>query len=324
MSEVLTVNLPDIGEGVVEGEVISWLKAVGDTLVQDEPVVQVMTDKATVELPAVKPGILSKQHVAEGSVAIKDKPLYDIEVSGAAASKKPEEKESTPPPKAPERTAEKPVQTPITPPPAPGKKVLAAPSTRHYAREKGINIQEVSGTGKGGRITREDIDLFVSGAGSGPVPIFSSPRATTPVFDYEGDERTPLRGIRKIIAERMTESKQNIPHFAYFDEVDLTELVILRKELKEEAGAQGAKLTYLPFFLKALSLSIPKFPQVNASLDLRTQEVVYHKVHHIGMAVATDNGLVVPVVRDVAQKSILQLSLEIEDLAEKTRKNSKV
>jgi pyruvate dehydrogenase E2 component (dihydrolipoamide acetyltransferase) len=154
------------------------------------------------------------------------------------------------------------------------------------------------------------------------MPIFGGPRVGTPVHEYEGDERIPLRGIRKIIAERMVESKHIVPHFAYFDEVDLSELVNLRKELKSEAAEQGVKLTYLPFFLKAISLAIPKFPAVNASLDLGTQEVVYHQVQHIGMAVATENGLLVPVVRDVAQKSILQIAQEVEDLANRTREGT--
>lgn len=318
MSEILTVNLPDIGEGVVEGEVIAWLKAVGDDLAQDEPVVQVMTDKATVELPAVKPGKLAKQHVQVGVLAIKDKPLYDIEVSGSAKGEAPSKKEEKPAAKATPEKVEQPVPASKPQPPATGQKALASPSTRHYAREKGVNIHEVSATGKGGRVTRDDIDRHLAG-GSSSMPIFGSARTSTPVFNFADDERVPLRGIRKIIAERMVESKHTIPHFAYFDEVDLTELVALRKELKEEAAAMGSKLTYLPFFVKAFSLAIPKFPQVNASLDLSTQEVVYHKVQHVGMAVATDNGLVVPVLRDVNKKSILELCVEIEDLAERTR-----
>jgi len=317
MSNILTVNLPDIGEGVVEGEVIEWLKQVGDPLEQDEPVVQVMTDKATVELPAMQPGRLAKHHVLEGAIAIKDKPLYDIEVSGT------KQEASTPPPEPePEVKPEKkasPTTSPqaVAPASKKSKKTLATPSVRHLARQKKLDINAMEGTGKQGRVTREDIERFEKD--SGTPPIFASPRVSTPVHELEGDSRVPLRGLRKIIAERMMESKIIIPHYAYFDEVELSSLVHLRKELKEEVQLRGIKLTYLPFFVKAISRALTEFPLVNSSLDLTTQEVVTHHVHHVGIAVATDHGLIVPVVRDVQNKGILDIAAEINDLSERTR-----
>jgi len=321
MSNIFTVNLPDIGEGVVEGEVVEWLKKEGDTLAQDEPVVMVMTDKASVELPAVYPGILSKQHVPVGEIAIKDKPLYDIQLEGDAPVEKKEEKKAPKEEKKADPDPSKPAPAPVAasaPSPRPaGQKALATPATRHYAREKDVDIQQVPGSGKGGRVTRDDINQFLSGGGS--VPIFGSGRTTTPVHQLENDERVPLKGVRKIIAERMVESKHTIPHFAYFDEVDLTNLVDVRSKLKAEAAEQGVKLTYLPFFVRAMSQAIAKFPMVNASIDLQTQEIVYHNVQNFGIAVATENGLIVPVVKDVNNKSLLQLAAEINDLAERTR-----
>ena len=326
MTDIFTVNLPDIGEGVVEGEVVEWLKKEGDTLAQDEPVVQVMTDKATVELPAVYPGVLSKQYISVGSIAVKDKPLYDItldesvEAKGSkpAESDKSEEKVETPKTaeEAPAKSTEA-TQPAIARPS--GQKALATPATRHYARSKNVDINLVSGSGKGGRVTKADVDVFLSGGSLGPVPIFAGPSVSTPVHNLEGDERVPLKGVRKIIAERMVESKQIVPHFAYFDEVDLTDLVALRRKLKADAADRGTKLTYLPFFVKAISNALLKFPQANSSIDLSTQEIVYHKVHNFGIAVATDNGLIVPVVKDVRSKTLMELADEINDLATRTK-----
>ena len=229
MTDIFTVNLPDIGEGVVEGEVVEWLKKEGDTLAQDEPVVQVMTDKATVELPAVYPGVLSKQYISVGNIAVKDKPLYDItldesvEAKGSkpAESDKSEEKVETPKRlrkllQHQQKQRNLPLQDPVV------RKLLPTPATRHYARSKNVDINLVSGSGKGGRVTKADVDVFLSGGSLGPVPIFAGPSVSTPVHNLEGDERVPLKGVRKIIAERMVESKQIVPHFAYFDEVDLT------------------------------------------------------------------------------------------------------
>ncbi|MCJ8345499.1 2-oxo acid dehydrogenase subunit E2 [bacterium] len=321
MSNTVTVCLPDIGEGVVEGEVVEWLKNIGDTVEQDEPVVQVMTDKASVELPAVHPGILIKQFIATGDIAMKDKPLYDLEVADGVGSLKSDKKEEKAVEAAPEKTKEdskkacplaKTVKTS-------GEKSLATPASRKVARDLGVDINLVAGSGKGGRVTKEDIENYKN-TGSSSVPIFSSQRvASTPVHNLEGDERTPLKGLRKIIADRMVESKSIVPHFAYFDEVDLTKLVKLRSELKEDAKAMGIKLTYMPFFIKAISLALEKFENVNASIDLSTNELVVHKVHNVGMAVATDKGLIVPVIKDVANKSILELAKDVSTLAQKTR-----
>ncbi|PCJ20403.1 MAG: dihydrolipoamide acetyltransferase [Candidatus Cloacimonadota bacterium] len=319
MSKTVTVCLPDIGEGVVEGEVVEWLKKVGDTVEQDEPVVLVMTDKASVELPALHPGIVSKHYIAEGDIANKDKALYDLEISDDISSTAitTTKKEDVATPISEKKVDETPKQCPLTK--TNNEKSLATPATRKVARDLEIDINLVTGSGKGGRVTKEDVQNYQSG-GASLIPIFSSQRvSSTPVHNLEGDERTPLKGLRKIIADRMVESKSIVPHFAYFDEVDLTKLVKLRSELKEDAMAMGIKLTYMPFFIKAISLAIEKFENVNASIDLSTNELVLHKVHNVGMAVATDKGLIVPVIKDVANKSILEIAQEVSSLAQKTR-----
>lgn len=317
MSKTVTVCLPDIGEGVVEGEVVEWLKNVGDTVEQDEPIVQVMTDKASVELPAVHPGVLSKQYIVEGDIAIKDKALYDLAVSDDVTTKETKSPEEKPAEKIEEKAQV--TTTSIAPAKTTGEKSLATPATRKVARDLGVDINLVAGSGKGGRVTKEDVQNYKN-TGSSSVPIFSSQRvASTPVHDLEGDERVQLKGLRKIIADRMVESKSIVPHFAYFDEVDLTKLVDLRGQLKQDALDLGIKLTYMPFFIKAVSLALTKFEAVNSSLDLSTNELVIHKVHNVGMAVATDKGLIVPVIKDVANKSILEIAQEVNTLAQKTR-----
>ncbi|MCO4783508.1 MAG: 2-oxo acid dehydrogenase subunit E2 [Candidatus Cloacimonetes bacterium] len=318
MSKTVTVCLPDIGEGVVEGEVVEWLKNVGDTVEQDEPIVQVMTDKASVELPAVHPGVLSKQYIPEGDIAFKDKALYDLEVADEVTTKETKAPEEKPVEKI-EQKKECPLNSAPVAAKTSGEKSLATPATRKVARDLGVDINLVAGTGKGGRVTKEDVQNYKN-TGSSSVPIFSSQRvASTPVHDLEGDERVQVKGLRKIIADRMVESKSIVPHFAYFDEVDLTKLVDLRGQLKQDALDLGIKLTYMPFFIKAVSLALTKFENVNSSLDLNTNELVIHKVHNVGMAVATDKGLIVPVIKDVANKSILEIAQEVNTLAQKTR-----
>lgn len=323
---IFTVLLPDIGEGVVEGEVVKWLKNVGDELAQDELVVQVMTDKATVELPAVKPGKLATQHIKEGDIAYKDKPLYDIEVEGEVAQEAPKAAKKEAPKE--EKSKAAPAKAAKTAPSAParkdGEKALATPATRKVARDLGIDINDVPGSGKGGRVTAEDVKSFASGGSnaqaSGNTPVVAM--SSTPVFEYEGDERIPLRGLRKKIAERLVESKTVVPHFAYFDEIDMSNLVAMRKELKPLAEDMGAKLTYLPFFMKALTMTVKKFPMANSSIDLGTNEIVVHKKIHVGMATATDNGLIVPVIHDADQKSIVELARGTQELAQRTRDGS--
>lgn len=313
MAEKFTVNLPDIGEGVVEGEVIEWLKAVGDPLAQDEPVVVVMTDKATVELPAPYPGTLSKQHYAVGGIAIKDEPLYEIALSqGTAVAAKDK--------KVPKKSTKTAVIAQPKPEMASNSgKALATPAVRGLARDLGIDIGTVQGTGPAGRILKGDL----AGSGGAAAPSRRSVRAgplvasSTPVTRLEGDEEVPIVGFRNLTAEKMVESKYLIPHFSYFDQVDAGRLMQLKKNVAKQAAEEGIKLTFMPFFLKALSLTIESFPHINSSVDLATNTLVVHTQHNIGIAMSGPNGLVVPVLRNVQDMNIAEVIREFEALKQK-------
>jgi pyruvate dehydrogenase E2 component (dihydrolipoamide acetyltransferase) len=298
-------RLPDIGEGVVEGEVVRWLVKEGDTVSEDQPMVEIMTDKATVEIPAPRAGRVQKRMYAEGQLCPVGKVLITIETDGVAVEA----------PKAAAAAA-----TPSTPPPSPSPAVpratngtrtgpvLATPATRKLARDLGVEIATVVGTGRGGRITSDDVRSHGAGAASTPA---SAPAA--------GDVRIPFRGVRKKIAENLVRSKHTAAHYTYVEEVDCTDLVVLRERANQRLGDRGVKLSFLPFIIKATVAALQKFPQMNATLDEAAGEIVQRRQYHIGLATATENGLVVPVVRDADQRSLVDLGREIDRLAALTR-----
>lgn len=289
MSKIFTVNMPDIGEGVAEGEVIEWLKKENDPLKQDEPVVIVMTDKATVELPSPQPGKLAKQYYKPGQMAQRGKPLYDIEVEGEASSKPVEVATTKKIEVAPEPVIQK--RTEGT--------VLATPHVRHLARQMGITIEDIKGTGKEGQITEIDLKGITH---------------STPLVAMEDDEIVPLIGIRQLMAKKMKESKSEIPHFSYFEQVDATRLVALRQKVKEEAAKIEISLTFMPFLIKALSLTIKQFPSINSQLDKAANQLILHKQHNIGVAMTTSMGLIVPVLKQVQDKSLEEIIKAYDDL----------
>lgn len=300
MTELHTVNLPDIGEGVVEGEVIEWLKQVGDPLKQDEPVVVVMTDKATVELPAPYPGHLAKQYVAVGKVAIKGKPLYDIKLTEKVAI--PNKEKEIPIQSNLKESCEQKIVLKDT------SKVLATPYVRGRAKEFGIDLNEVHGTGKGGRIELHDL-------------VKVSFKPTSPVLHLADDEEIPLTGIRQLMAKKMSEARDNIPLFSYFEELDATRLIKLKDSYKQEALKQGIHVTFMPFIIKALSLAMEKFPSVNSSLDTATNKLVIHKHHNVGIAMSLHYGLIVPVLKNVQTMSLNEVILAYEDLKKRASEN---
>jgi pyruvate dehydrogenase E2 component (dihydrolipoamide acetyltransferase) len=322
MGDIYTVNLPDIGEGVVEGEVIEWLKKVGDPVRQNEPVVMVMTDKATVELPAPFPGILAKQYYQPGEIAIKDKPLYAIELAvGQKATETP--KEQAPIVAEPQR------QAAITPPKQlpglevvktvpEGQKALAIPSVRKLAKDMGIDLNQIQGTGKGGQVTVEDLKQYREkiclGARTPVEPLSPIPR-------LPGDEERPVLGIRHLMAKKMEEAKAMIPHFSYFEQVDATRLVQMRQNIKEKALKEGIHLTYMPFFLRTLSLTIKQYPVLNSSFDSSKNTLILHKSHNIGIAIATTLGLIVPVLKNVQEMTLQELIRAYESLKNKALTN---
>ncbi|USN47205.1 MAG: 2-oxo acid dehydrogenase subunit E2 [Pseudobdellovibrionaceae bacterium] len=324
------VKLPEIGEGVTEGEMVQWLVAVGDTVEADQPIAEVMTDKATVEVPSPIAGVVKELKVSEGDVVPVETTMLILDATAGATASAPKAKSAVEAPASP-APAPAAMPQPVVAvgamdvhPPVAASHVLATPGTRRLARELTVDLNTLPGTGLAGRVTRDDVLKAASTQGAGatmasrPSMPMPSPQA------YRGpvgaaEERVPLRGIRRKIAEQMQMTKQIVPHFTIMDEANVTELVRVRNQSKAAGDSMGVKVTYLPFVMKALIATLREFPMFNASIDDASQEVVYKKYFNIGFAADTPNGLLVPVVKDADQKTILQLSQEINDLASKAR-----
>jgi len=320
--------MPDIGEGVVEGEIVSWKVKEGDKVTLDQPLVEVMTDKATVELPSPRAGTVRKINFKEGDICPVGKILVVIDDDGSAAVSKNGNGAHAP---APGHTPSTPSHAPVAASShssggggaiqvvdatSDRSRVLATPATRRLARQLSVDIGRVPATGKHGRVTTEDVKNFKT------TPAPTQARTTpAPISIAKGgdEERIPLRGIRKKIAEQMVRSKQTAAHFTYVEEVDMTELVSVRERAKSRASERGVKLNYLPFIVKAVVSGLKKWPMLNASLDEATQEIVRKKYYHIGIAAQGPQGLAVSVVRDADKRSIFDLSREIDRLGEAVR-----
>jgi pyruvate dehydrogenase E2 component (dihydrolipoamide acetyltransferase) len=327
-------ELPEIGEGVVEGEIVKWLAQVGETVTVDQPLCEIMTDKATVEISSPRAGVVKALHGKEGDVVKVHAPLVEIDEGGAAA--KPEAKASKPEAKAESKAPAPKAAAPKVAPPKPsapsapangsnghaaepqaaasvGGKTLATPAVRSHARSAGVAIETVPGSGKGGRVTHADIDAVVTQ----PMALKAPP--ALPIPSGAGDERIRIIGLRRKIAEKMVESYRTVPHFTYVDEIDATALHDARANTKAIAERSGIKLTYIPFIMKALSVVFREFRTVNAVMDEKAFELLIRGEHNIGIATDTSAGLYVPVVKNVEQKSILELAHEVEDLTQRTR-----
>jgi len=325
------LELPDIGEGVVEAEVQQWFVKPGDLVVEDQPLVEVMTDKATVTIPSPKRGKVLNLFWKVGDVAKVHSPLVELEVEASAAA--PSAPRSVP---AASTAA---VPAPVEPPRVvamrpPGQKALATPAVRAMARELGVDLQVVLGSGDGGRVTKEDLRAFRHGtnghgrpsAGMGEeeawtaedraraVPAPAPPRAPPPVAAGP-DERVPLRGVRKRIAENMARSKRTAAHFTFVEQCDVTELVKVKDRIAAAAKGEGVKVTFLPFVMKAVVAALRRYPRMNATVDDEKNELVLHRRWDLGLASATDAGLVVPVVRGADRRSLLDLAREVERLS---------
>lgn len=311
MKKIVTVTLPDIGEGVVEGEVIEWLKKINDPVMQDEPVVVVMTDKATVELPSPSAGILIKQHYQPGQIAIKDKPLYEIEVNAEAENEMTSNlaKENEQPTPSQEKTKKEPLQQPKTANKL-GTHAQAAPPTRLLARQLELDINQIPGSGADGRVLHEDLVQYSK-------KNEKSSNGSAPITHFEDDQEVPLIGIRNLMAKKMALSNELIPHFSYFEQIEATRLVQLRYRFKAEAAKEGIAVTYMPFVLKALSMALLQYPIANSSLDVDNNKVILHKQHNIGIATSTKQGLIVPVLKNVDQMTLEELILAYEQLKQR-------
>lgn len=308
-------KLPDIGEGVAEGEIVTWLVKAGDPIKEDQPFVEVMTDKATVQLPSPVAGTVKELRFKEGAVVKVGAVIAVFDAAGAS--------KAAPAPKAEpaKAAASAPAARITTAPAAPAPtsdKVLAAPATRRRAREAGIDLAQVRGTGPHGRVTNADLEAALGGNGGRAQAPAHRP-APTPLPTGPREERIPLKGLRRRIAEQMRKSKDTAAHFTYVEECDMTEIVELREAAKEQAQTRGAKLTYLPFIIKALIPALREFPYVNSALDDASGEIVLKRYYHIGIAVDTKDGLMVVNVRDADRLSLWELAKEIERLAAAAR-----
>lgn len=315
--------LPDIGEGIIECEVVEWMVAVGDRLEEDQPVVDVMTDKALVQIPAPRAGVVTKLYFAQGEVAKVHGPLFALLPDDAADATAPVTSVSTPI-AAPIATPAAAVAASINSATDSFKgKALASPAVRRIAREFDIDIRQVPGSGKNGRIFKEDILRFQQSAeqAAGSVDATTATLATAaPATAAPAEIRVEkIRGIKAAMARQMTLSSSTIPHFTYGDEVDVTALLALRAQLKIKAEQQGIRLTLMPFIMKAMALAIQKFPILNSQVNADCTEIHYQPHCNIGMAVDSKLGLMVPNIKKVETLSILQIAQEVTRLAEAAR-----
>lgn len=341
----LEFKLPDIGEGVSEGEIVNWLVKAGDTVTEDQDMVEVMTDKATVTIGAPGAGTVAEIKAAVGDTVPVGSVIVTLETSGASSSEaaaapapsEPKKEEPAPAPAEAPRKDAGPVgfNLPESTPVAGGgdyynEKPLAAPATRKLARELGVDLRQVQPSGSAGRVTREDVEGFASGAGATPARPTAGTSAAgaaaiapvpppAPVPSAPLEERVKISGLRKRVFESMARSKHTAAHFTYVDECECTPLIALRSRLKAHAEAEGVKLNFLPFIVKAVVTALKRHPQMNCLVDDTTNEMVLRKNYDIGIAVATDAGLIVPVLRNADRLTLVEISREIERLANNAR-----
>jgi 2-oxoisovalerate dehydrogenase E2 component (dihydrolipoyl transacylase) len=313
-------KMPDLGEGTVDAEIVAWHTKPGDTVSEDQVIVEVMTDKAAVEVPAPVSGTVVSIHGAAGDKIAVGSPLIVFETGAAAAAPaanpaeaKPVEAKPTeakPAEAAPAKAAQSPAPAPASAPVRQGR-VMASPANRRRAHEAGIDLHTVAGSGPGGRIVRSDLESAVS-----------APRAAAARMEA-GPETTEIKviGLRRLIAERMSEAKRNIPHFAYVEEVDVTELESLRLHLNNSRPKEAGSLSLLPFVVVALTRVLESFPQCNVLYDAARGVLVRHRAAHVGIATQTPDGLKVPVIRNAQALGIWEVGGEIRRLAERARNN---
>jgi 2-oxoisovalerate dehydrogenase E2 component (dihydrolipoyl transacylase) len=329
------IKMPDIGEGIAEVELAAWNVQPGDTVVEDQPLADVMTDKATVEIPSPVAGKVIALGGKAGDVLAVGTELIRLEVEGAgnlregAAPPPPAAKPAASPPPPPKPAVTE-TPEPLTPPAiqksalagrhtestsrvrAPGEKPLASPAVRKYAWDRGIDLQLVFGSGPAGRILREDVDAWIAGK-----PGVAAPAPQRARIEWE--EAIPVIGLRRKIARKMQEAKQHIPHFAYVEEIDMTECEALRQQLNARYAAARGKLTLLPLLVRAIVLAVREFPQVNARYDDESDVVTRYGAVHLGIATQTDGGLMVPVMRHAEALDLWQMASEIARLSEAAR-----
>lgn len=322
-------KLPEMGEGITEGEIATWLVKVGDKVKEDDPLVEIQNDKSVQEMPSPVAGTIKSIEKQEGETAEKGDTLVIIDdgsadTGGESAPAAPAKEEAAPQPAKEEAPAPAPAAAPaaaVTAPPAasnPNAIVKAMPSVRQYARDKGVDITAVPATGNHGQVTKADIDGF-NGAAAPAASAATTEKATgQAIKPYKSDQpdletREPMSPMRKIIAKSMRTSKDIAPHVTSFDDVEVSALMANRKKYKQAAADQDIHLTFLPYIVKALVAVMKKFPEFNASIDDTTQEIVYKHYYNVGIATNTDHGLYVPNIKNADAKGMFEIAKEITD-----------
>jgi pyruvate dehydrogenase E2 component (dihydrolipoamide acetyltransferase) len=359
------MKLPELGENIEGGDVLRVMVKAGDAIKKDQAVLELETDKATIEVPSSATGVVKEVKVKPGEKVKVGQTIFIVDENGAGAgapakeegavspkqaaaepakAEKTDEPKAEPPktedakPETPKRKADvvemkpsKQAAAPVAPKPAEpakadagdGASIPAAPSARRLARELGVNIQDIQGSGSGGRISMDDVTAYarrlISGAG-GARPSAAAGEALPDFSKWGAIERKAMSGVRRTTAHRLTQAWSTVPHVFQHDRADITGVETLRKRLSKKSEAEGrAPITITAFLMKTLAAALKKFPQLNSSVDLATDEIIYKQYVHIGVAVDTDRGLLVPVIRDVDQKDIFQIADELAQAAEKAR-----
>lgn len=325
--------LPDIGEGVVECELVEWLVNEGDRVEEDQAVADVMTDKALVQIPAPIAGIITKLHYQKGDIAKVHAPLYSIDAEDEAEPKAQitlENEQS--------KVVQGAVDSDVTneviniedqvellsqTESQLSKKAIASPAVRRIAKENELDLSLVAGSGKNGRVYKEDIERYLHSANK------DKTQTATCLFKSSHKEQNshedsvePIRGVKAMMARQMMDSVSSIPHFTYCDEFDVTELLNLKQKIQQDLGAEDFKISLMPFFIKALSLALTKFPILNSQVNDSCTEITYKTNHNIGFAVDSKIGLLVPNIKNVQQKNILQIAHELNELIHNAREGS--
>jgi 2-oxoisovalerate dehydrogenase E2 component (dihydrolipoyl transacylase) len=310
--------LPDIGEGIVECELVEWLVKEGDVIVEDQPIADVMTDKALVQIPAMHNGTVTKLYYAKGEIAKVHAPLFEIEklvANGNQTSVVAAKTVETPTVSAVEKVALTTTTAAAVEKKIINSKAVASPAVRRVARELNVNIHEIPGSGKKGRVYKEDVVSFTKA----PVISTENIAQVVAVAQSGGKRIEPIRGIKAAMAKAMVRSVSTIPHFTYCEEIDMTNLMALRSGMKDAYAKQDIKLTMMPFFMKSISLALKEFPIVNTQVNDDCTEITYFDDHNIGMAVDSKVGLLVPNVKQVQNKSIVDVAKDIMRLTDSAR-----
>ncbi|MBO3076640.1 dihydrolipoamide acetyltransferase family protein [Mammaliicoccus vitulinus] len=325
-------KLPDIGEGIHEGEIVKWFVKAGDEIQEDDVLCEVQNDKSVVEIPSPVSGKVEEVMVEEGTVSVVGDTIVKIDAPDAEGIQfkgHDDDEEEAPAEEAKEEAKEEATAETQSEDVDDSKRVIAMPSVRKFARDNDVNIKAVSGSGKNGRVLKEDVEAYLNGGSKSEQPAAEEAQSSSedtqsvqtpqvPEGEYP-ETREKIPAMRKAIAKAMVNSKQTAPHVTLMDEIDVQELWDHRKKFKEVAAEQGTKLTFLPYVVKALVSALKKYPALNTEFDEENGEIVHKHYYNIGIAADTDRGLLVPVVKNADHKSMFEISDEINELAVKAR-----